>query len=229
MKKQSKWKMPIIGAMITVLCSVTSVASVQAAEQAAAVTNRQESGNINGLLAAGVLALLFSAGGGHHTETAAQTASATTGTAGTVQKPAATTTASTSAQSTNGTASEVQTALNLVNADRKAQGLQALTFNSSLAKVADTYAKTMIERGFFSHYTPEGQSPFDRMKAAGIAYTYAGENLAINNSVQAAEKAFMNSAGHRANILNTNYTQIGIGVRHAANGSTYVVQEFIKP
>jgi uncharacterized protein YkwD len=85
----------------------------------------------------------------------------------------------------------------------------------------------MINRGYFSHYNPEGQSPFDRMKKAGITYKTAGENLGINTSVSAAEKAFMNSSGHRANILNSAYTEVGIGVVHSPDGSIYVVQEFI--
>jgi uncharacterized protein YkwD len=85
----------------------------------------------------------------------------------------------------------------------------------------------MISRGFFAHNNPEGQTPFDRMRQAGISYKYAGENLAINSSVAAAETAFMNSSGHRANILSPNYTEIGIGVVRNSRGSVYVVQEFI--
>ena len=85
----------------------------------------------------------------------------------------------------------------------------------------------MIQRGYFSHYNPEGLSPFDRMSRAGISYRTAGENLAINVSVPAAEQAFMNSSGHRANILNSSYTEVGIGVVHSPSGSVYVVQEFI--
>lgn len=124
-------------------------------------------------------------------------------------------------------AAEEKKALSLLNADRKANGLSELKSNSQLNGLAQTYAQDMINRGFFSHYNPEGKSPFDRMQAAGVSYKTAGENLAINTDVTAAEKAFMASSGHRANILNTTYTDVGIGVRHSSDGSVYVVQEFI--
>ena len=124
-------------------------------------------------------------------------------------------------------ASDEQQALNLVNQDRAKNGLSALKANSQLTVLARNYAKDMIQRGFFSHYNPEGQSPFDRMKQAGISYKTAGENLAINSSVAGAQTAFMNSSGHRANILNPSFTEVGIGVVRASNGQVYVVQEFI--
>ena len=128
----------------------------------------------------------------------------------------------------SGLTADEQKAISLMNADRAASGLPALKVNSKLVVLARDYAQDMINRDYFSHYNPEGQSPFDRMNKYGIRYSYAGENLAINRSVEAAEKAFMNSAGHRANILNPNYTEIGIGVKYEGN-TVYVVQEFIKP
>jgi uncharacterized protein YkwD len=123
--------------------------------------------------------------------------------------------------------SEEQQALTLLNNDRAANGLPALKANSQLTQLARNYAQDMIRRGFFSHYNPEGQSPFDRMKQAGISYKYAGENLAVNTSVANAEAAFMESSGHRANILSPNFTEVGIGVARNASGQVYVVQEFI--
>ena len=134
---------------------------------------------------------------------------------------------SSSASSGSTSSSDESQALSLLNQDRAANGLTALKSNSQLTKLAENYALDMINRGYFSHYNPEGQSPFDRMNNAGIAYKTAGENLAINTSVTAAEKAFMNSSGHRANILNSTYTDVGIGVARNSNGSVYVVQEFI--
>ena len=133
---------------------------------------------------------------------------------------------STSSNGQIATAEETQ-ALSLLNQDRAAQGLTALKSNAQLTKLAENYAQDMIKRGYFSHYNPEGLSPFQRMNNAGITYKTAGENLAINTSVVAAEKAFMNSSGHRANILNTTYTDVGIGVVRSPGGSVYVVQEFI--
>jgi uncharacterized protein YkwD len=129
----------------------------------------------------------------------------------------------------SGISTDEQKAFALLNADRTANGLQPLKLNTGLSALGENYAKDMINRGFFAHNNPEGQTPFDRMHQAGINYTYAGENLAINTSVTAAQKAFMNSTGHRANILNKNYTEVGLGVQTNSKGSVYVVQEFIKP
>lgn len=122
-----------------------------------------------------------------------------------------------------------QQAVVLMNADRRAQSLPELKVDVRLTDLGEKYAQDMVRRNFFSHTNPEGQSPFDRMKQAGISYSYAGENLAINQSIAAAETAFMNSSGHRANILNTHYTSVGIGVAYDNSGNVYVVQEFIKP
>ena len=120
-----------------------------------------------------------------------------------------------------------QRAFELLNADRRANGLPKLKLNGVLVVLAENYGKDMIKRNYFSHYNPEGQSPFDRMRGYGISYRYAGENLAVNNSVEGAQRALMNSPGHRANILNSHYTEVGIGVSYDSRGAVYVVQEFI--
>jgi uncharacterized protein YkwD len=156
---------------------------------------------IAGLVAVGLIAALS-----HHSDSSGNTGSTGKG---------------------SSSASEEQQAITLLNQDRAANGLPALKANSQLTTLARSYAQDMISRGYFSHYNPEGQSPFDRMKKAGISYTSAGENLAINTSVAGAETAFMNSSGHRANILNSGYTEVGIGVVHSSSGQVYVVQEFI--
>jgi uncharacterized protein YkwD len=97
----------------------------------------------------------------------------------------------------------------------------------TLVTLARDYAQDMITRGYFSHYNPEGESPFDRMRRYGVSFRYAAENIGTNSNVTAAHRAFMNSAGHRANILGANYTEIGVGVRYGPGGVVYVVQEFI--
>lgn len=135
---------------------------------------------------------------------------------------------STNSGSSSNTATAAQQAVDLLNADRRANGLSNLQVSASLATVAQKHAQDMMTRNFFSHTNPDGQSPFDRIKQAGISYSAAGENIAIDQSVQAAEVAFMNSSGHRANILNSSYTTVGIGVAYDANGKAYVVQNFIK-
>jgi uncharacterized protein YkwD len=136
---------------------------------------------------------------------------------------------STTPSTSSGTtlSAQEQQALTLLNNDRAKNGLKALNANSKLTSVAESHAKDMISRGYFAHNTPEGKTPFQRMKEAGITYSTAGENLAINSSVAAAETAFMNSSGHRANILNSSYTDVGIGVVQNSSGQLYVVQEFI--
>jgi uncharacterized protein YkwD len=139
-----------------------------------------------------------------------------------------TTSGSTTTTATSASAAEQQ-AVSLLNADRSANGLSALQVDSRLTSLARNYAQDMIDRNYFSHYNPEGQSPFDRLKQAGISYSAAGENIGVNQSVAKAEAAFMNSSGHRANILNSAYTKVGIGVAYDKNGNIYIVQDFIKP
>lgn len=176
---------------------------------------------VGGLIALGLLAIL--AKGGSKSSSGSSAGKTTTPPA-TNQTPSPTPAPVPSTPS--GLSAAEQQALTLLNADRAANGLPALKANLKLTGLAESYAQDMINRGFFSHYNPEGQSPFDRMNKAGIKYGYAGENLAINTSVPSAEQAFMNSPGHRANILNANYAQVGLGVRTSSNGSVYVVQEF---
>ncbi|MDU2063840.1 MAG: CAP domain-containing protein [Sporomusaceae bacterium] len=166
-----------------------------------------------------------SAGKGSTQATSAAEDTAATTSTTTTTKPSSNITTST-ASTGSVQAAEAQ-AVSLMNADRKANGLAPLAVDSRLTVLGENYAKDMIARNFFAHVNPEGQSPFDRMKAAGITYKAAGENLAINQTIAAAETAFMNSSGHRANILNPNYTNIGIGVAYDGKGDVYVVQEFI--
>ena len=130
-------------------------------------------------------------------------------------------------EQTSGYASELELKMvALVNAERTAQGLKPLKVNDELTKVAREKSKDMIANNYFSHTSPTYGSPFDMMKAFGIKYTTAGENIAYNSSIEAAHTALMNSEGHRANILKSNFTEIGLGV--AQSGSrVYVTQMFI--
>lgn len=118
-------------------------------------------------------------------------------------------------------------ALTALNNDRAKHGVKPLAFSAELTALAESYAGDMMARQFFAHNNPEGLTPFDRMNRAGIRYRYAGENLAINDTIELAQTAFMNSPTHRDNVLNPNYTEVGIGVKYAPNGKVYVVQEFI--
>jgi len=114
----------------------------------------------------------------------------------------------------------------LVNAERLRAGLPELIFDISLRDVGRVHSKDMFERGYFSHYTPEGLSPFDRMDKAGIQYSFAGENLALAPSTSLSMLGLMNSTGHRANILSPNFKKIGIGVIDGGVYGKMYSQEF---
>jgi len=111
-----------------------------------------------------------------------------------------------------------QRMLDLVNAARTSAGLKPLQADMTLVKLARLKAQDMINKNYFSHTSPTYGSPFDMMKAAGVTYKYAGENLAGAPGVDIAHTNLMNSPGHRANILNANFTRVGIGV---VNGGPY--------
>ena len=194
------------------------------------IENGDNKAVIGGLVALGLLAMVAGGKKGGDSQPTAKNTDTAPITSPVTTKPSTPTTGSTSPSTTpvTGLTADEAKAFQLLNADRAANGLPALKINMSLVRLAENYAQDMINRKYFSHYNPEGQSPFDRMTAAGISYRAAGENLAINTNVTAAEKAFMNSSGHRANILNANYTEVGVGVRTSPSGSVYVVQEFIK-
>jgi uncharacterized protein YkwD len=116
--------------------------------------------------------------------------------------------------------------LQLVNKERVANNLSPLIMEDHLRGLGRDYAKDMFRRGYFSHYNPEGQSPFDRMDTYGITYGYAGENLALAPSTELAMQGLMNSPGHRKNILSPNFAKIGIGVMDGGIYGKMFTQEF---
>lgn len=116
--------------------------------------------------------------------------------------------------------------LMLVNKERRENGLKELVQNIKLRDLARVYAKDMFERGYFSHYNPEGESPFDRMDKNGINYMSAGENLAFAPGVAIAHQGLMDSPGHRANILSSDFGKVGIGVIDGGIYGKMFVQEF---
>lgn len=119
-----------------------------------------------------------------------------------------------------------QRMLTLVNEERVKNGVSALVMDEKLRELSRAYAKDMFERGYFSHYNPEGESPFDRMEKAGISYTAAGENLAYAPNIEVAHTGLMNSPGHRANILSGDFGKVGIGVIDGGIYGKMFVQEF---
>ena len=122
-----------------------------------------------------------------------------------------------------------QEVIKLVNKERNAAGLSALAENSRLSEVAQAKAEDMMKNGYFSHTSPTYGSPFEMMKTFGIAYKSAGENIAKGQKTPAAVmNGWMNSSGHRTNILNASFEQIGAGFCKDSSGVTYWVQMFIR-
>ena len=110
------------------------------------------------------------------------------------------------------TETDVAAFAGLVNAHRQSQGLTALVWDPTAAAVALAHSEDMATRGFFSHVNPEGASPFDRMSAAGMHYSYAGENIAYGfTGAGSVFDAWMASPGHRGNIEKGAYTHHGVG------------------
>ena len=111
-----------------------------------------------------------------------------------------------------------QQVLNLVNQYRAQNGLSALILSQELDQTADKYANRMATGDFFSHNDPNGSTPFTRMRAEGYQYTTAGENIAAGYATpESVVQGWINSPGHRANILNANYKHMGIGYAYLAN------------
>ncbi|MBQ9151893.1 MAG: SafA/ExsA family spore coat assembly protein [Clostridia bacterium] len=118
-----------------------------------------------------------------------------------------------------------QEVIRLVNEIRAENGLPALTYNWELSRVARYKSQDMKDNRYFSHTSPVYGSPFQMMKSFGISYRTAGENIARGYATpQAVVNGWMNSSGHRANILNASFTQIGVG--YVAEGK-YWTQMFI--
>ncbi|MBI2621429.1 MAG: CvpA family protein [Candidatus Levybacteria bacterium] len=116
--------------------------------------------------------------------------------------------------------------LGLVNSEREAAGLGVLDEDPALREVARNHCLDMLERGYFSHYTPEGKSPFDRMTEGNIDFKFAGENLALAPNTKLAMRGLMGSPGHRANILSEDFGRVGIGVIDAGIYGEMFCQEF---
>ncbi|MBI2420569.1 MAG: CvpA family protein [Candidatus Levybacteria bacterium] len=113
-----------------------------------------------------------------------------------------------------------------VNQEREKKGLSELIYDQSLTNVGRKHCKDMFVRGYFSHYTPEGFSPFDRMATGDIIYTYAGENLALAPNTSLAMQGLMRSEGHRQNILSEDFGSLGVGVIDGGVYGQMYCQEF---
>ncbi|MBF2073648.1 MAG: CAP domain-containing protein [Synechococcales cyanobacterium C42_A2020_086] len=118
-----------------------------------------------------------------------------------------------------------------INQIRQEQGLRPLENNEELAQVARNYSRRMAEQDFFSHTGPDGDTPAERVQSAGIFYFMVGENLFtgtnIPQPVPAAVEGWMNSQGHRENILRPEYRETGIGIWRRDN-TYYFTQLFMR-
>jgi hypothetical protein len=123
--------------------------------------------------------------------------------------------------------------VNLANTDRGELALASLTTNPRLTEAARLKAEDMAVKGYFAHQSPDGKTPWYWFNQAGYSFVYAGENLAINfDDSSAVNDAWMNSPGHRSNLLNGHYTEIGIATakgQYQGRETTFVVQLFGSP
>ncbi len=118
----------------------------------------------------------------------------------------------------------------LINVERTKNGLPTLSSNWQAARVARIKSQDMINNNYFSHTSPIYGSPFKMLESYGLRFSAAAENIAYGQrTAQEVVNSWMNSPGHRANILSRSYTQTGVGVAKKANGTLYFTQMFLKP
>jgi len=131
-----------------------------------------------------------------------------------------------------GTSAIASTIVQLTNAERANAGLPALKTNSRLMEAAQLQADQMVRLGRLEHVLSGGQypRPEDRLAAAGYEWSAYAENIAMGQTTAAAAMdSWMHSSGHRANILSTKVTEIGIGIARDSAGRPYYVQVFGRP
>ena len=147
----------------------------------------------------------------------------------TTERPTETTTQNTEKPNNNGSMLSIETeVVRLVNVERSKAGLPALQIDQEVSKVARLKSEDMANKNYFNHTSPTYGSPFEMLKKFNITYKTAGENIAKGQkTAEAVVNAWMNSEGHRKNILSSSFTHIGVG--YATKGSTpYWTQMFIK-
>lgn len=120
-----------------------------------------------------------------------------------------------------------QLVLELVNKERVAEGAKPLVWDDSLAEVAKMHSRDMAEHNFFEHTNLDGKSPFDRMREHGISYGAAAENIAAGQrSAEEVMQSWMNSDGHRRNIMNPEFEKLGVGIAYGGSYGIYWTQCF---
>lgn len=136
--------------------------------------------------------------------------------------------ASTGDYTTLSVTAQEQKVWNLLNRDRQANGLPALTLDPELSRIARVKSCDMNNQGYFAHESPTWGSAASMLRAFGYAFSGVGENIAHHATIDKAEAAFMSSPGHRANILGSQWTRVGVGVCVDKNGFVYVTQLFAR-
>jgi uncharacterized protein YkwD len=113
-----------------------------------------------------------------------------------------------------------------LNQERVAHGLPALQLDSALSDAARDHADDMARNHYFDHVSPQGVTPWDRMRMHNCTFSYAGENIALAGSEQQADLALWNSPAHRENILSSHFTRVGIAAVRSDDGRLYFVEDF---
>lgn len=133
----------------------------------------------------------------------------------------------TSGTQTSSMNSDEKEVFDLINKQRTNNGLPSLQNDSEVQRIARIKAQDMVNNNYFSHNSPTYGSPFDMLKSFKVSYKTAGENIAANSSNSSAVTAWMNSSGHKANILNSSFNYTGIGVVSSPRYGKMYVQMFI--
>jgi len=128
---------------------------------------------------------------------------------------------------TSSLSSDEKEVFDLINKQRTNNGLSPLKTDTGALQVARVKAQDMVDNNYFSHNSPIYGSPFDMLKSFKVTYKTAGENIAGNSSNSGAVNAWMNSSGHKANILNSSFNYTGIGVVKSSKYGKVFVQIFL--
>jgi uncharacterized protein YkwD len=129
---------------------------------------------------------------------------------------------------TCGSGDETQ-AWRLLNAHRARLGLEALSCDLTALKVARAHSQDMCTRSYFSHYTPEGAAPWDRLRRGGGRFSAAGENIAMGyDTAQEVHQGWLGSPGHRQNIERAGWTRAAVGLVSCSNGYKFWTQMFAR-
>ena len=129
---------------------------------------------------------------------------------------------------TQSVSAQEQKMVNLLNQDRKYNGRTALTLDPELCRIARIKSADMRDNNYFAHESPTYGRVGEMLKRFGYSYSAAGENIAHHANVDKAQAAFMSSQGHRANILSTTWTKVGVGIVQDAQGYIYATQIFAR-